>query len=237
MPLRRLLAVLASVAAVLLWAIPGAAAQETSTSTSTTTSTTTTSTTTPTPTPTAPAPTTTEPVPSPLPSCQEVLAFDRDGSVSGDDPTRIRLAPPSGRRVTIDLHYTGGAGGVDVRNCVSFTSSSGGREVVTQDTTSLCCVSFDRRFSVLLPRQPTPGTEVCAQEAIREAFSDGLEVSFTVTFTNRVCRVVPGGSRVGPQEGELPFTGPAHLLPLAPLAAVAIALGATALLVARARPQ
>jgi hypothetical protein len=64
-----------------------------------------------------------------------------------------------------------------------------------------------------------------------------LEVSFTVTFTNRVCRVVPGGSRVGPQEGELPFTGPTHLLPLAPLAAVAIALGATALLVVRARPQ
>lgn len=224
MPLRRLLAVLASVAAALLWAIPGAAAQETTTSTTSTTSTTT------------PAPTTTEPVPPPLPSCQEVLASDPDGSVSGDDPTRIRLAPSSGRRVTVELHYTGGAGGVDVRNCVSFTSS-GGQEVVTQDTTSLCCVSFDRRFSILLPRQPTPGTEVCAQEAIREAFSDGLEVSFTVTFTNRVCRVVPGGSRVGSQEGELPFTGPAHLLPLALLAAGAMAIGATALLVARARPR
>jgi hypothetical protein len=182
-------------------------------------------------------PTTTEPVPPLLPSCQKVLAFDRDGSVSGDDPTRIRLAPPSGRRVTVDLHYTGGAGGVDVRNCVSFTSSSGGREVVTQDTTSLCCVSFDRRFSILAA---TP-----AHAGHRGLRAGGhprgvLRRPGGLIHCDLHQPRLPGGAgrlTGRPPGGRVPFTGPAHLLPLAPLAAVAVALGATALLVVRTRPQ
>jgi hypothetical protein len=133
---------------------------------------------------------------------------------------------PRARRLTVDLHYTGGAGGVDVRNCVSLLSS-GGEEVATQDTPALCCVSFDHRFSVLLPHQPAPGTKVCAQEALCEAFADGLDVGFSVGFTNRVCRVMPVAS-----PHELPLTGPAHTVPRAALAALAIVLGAAAVLLA-----
>ena len=182
---------------------------------------------------TMPAPTTTTSPPTrpPLPSCREVLASDPKGSVFGDDPTRIRVVGlPRARRLTVDLHYTGGAGGVDVRNCVSLLSSAG-EEVATQDSPSLCCVSFDHRFSVLLPHQPAPGTRVCAQEAVREAFSDGLDVGFSVVFTNRVCLVMPVAS-----PGELPFTGPVHAVPLAVAAVLAIALG-VAVLLAASKPQ
>jgi hypothetical protein len=205
---------------VLAMAATAAPSQSTTSTTSTTSATSTTSTTMP-----APTTTTAPPTPPPLPSCREVLASNPKGSVSGDDPTRIRVVGlPRARRLTVDLHYTGGAGGVDVRNCVSLLSS-GGEEVATQDSPSLCCVSFDHRFSVLLPHQPAPGTRVCAQEAIREAFSDGLDVGFSVGFTNRVCLVMPVVS-----PGELPFTGPAHTVPLAALAALAIALGVAVLL-------
>ena len=46
-----------------------------------------------------------------------------------------------------------------------------------------------------------------------------------MAFTNRVCLVRPVAS-----PGELPFTGPAHTVPLAALAALAIALGVAVLL-------
>jgi hypothetical protein len=130
----------------------------------------------------------------------------------------------------VDLHYTGG-NPVDVRNCVSLLSSAG-EEVVTQDTLGLCCVSFDHRFSVPLPHQPAPGTRVCAQEAHRETLRDGTDVDFVVLFTNRDCLVMP----VAPP-GELPFTGPAHTVPLAALAALAIALGVAVLLTTRGPQQ
>jgi hypothetical protein len=118
-----------------------------------------------------------------------------------------------------------------VRNCVSLLSSAG-EEVATQDSPVLCCVSFDHRFSVLLPHQPAPGTRVCAQQAHRETLRDGTEVAFAVLFTNRVCLVMPVAST-----GELPFTGPAHTLPLAAFAALAIALGAAVLLAASGPQQ
>jgi hypothetical protein len=229
--LRRLIGVLALVATQLLWVTAGTAAGQTTTSTSTTTTTTTTTTSTTSTTTPAPTTTTAAPAPPPLPSCRAVLASDPRGSVSGD-ATRIRVVGlPRARRLTVDLHYTGGAGGVDVRNCVALLSPSG-EEVVTQDTPSLCCVAFDRRFSVPLPHQPAPGTRFCAQEAIREAFSDGLEVGFSVVFTNRVCKVMPRGS-----QGELPFTGSAPTVPLASLAALGIALGVALLRAARGGRQ
>jgi hypothetical protein len=215
---------------VLLVVLAMAATAAPSQSTTSTTSTTPTPSTTSTTSTTMPAPTTTTapPTPPPLPSCREVLASDPKGSISD---TRIRIVGlPTARRLTVDLHYTGGAGGVDVRNCVSLLSS-GGEEVATQDTLGLCCVSFDHRFSVLLPHQPAPGTRVCAQEALRETFADGLDVGFSVVFTNRACRVMPGAS-----PGELPFTGPAHTVPLAALAALAIVLG-VAVLLAASGPQ
>jgi hypothetical protein len=211
---RRLGIVLLVVLAMAVTAAPSQSTTSTSTTSSTTASTT----------------STTAPGPPPLPSCREVLASNPKGSISGDDPTRIRIAGlPHARQLTVDLHYTDGSP-VEVRNCVSLLSSSG-EELATQDSAVLCCVRFDHRFSVLLPHQPAPGTRVCAQEALRETLRDGTEVAFVVLFTNRVCLVMPGAS-----PGELPFTGPAHTVPLAALAALAIVLG-VAVLLAASGPQ
>jgi hypothetical protein len=115
---------------------------------------------------------------------------------------------------------------------LAMAATAAPSQSTTQDTLGLCCVSFDHLFSVPLPHQPAPGTKVCAQQAHREAFSDGLDVDFSVPFTNRVCLVMPAAS-----PGELPFTGPTHTVPLGVFAALAIELGAVVLHSTRGRQQ
>jgi hypothetical protein len=239
MSLRRLLPASVLVAAQLLWApaVEAASAATTTTTTTSTTSTTSTTTTTTTTTTTPTSPTRTQP---PLPSCGEVLASDPKGSLSGGigDFTRLLpIGPPQGRRLTVVLHLRDPANRIEVRNCVSFRSSSG-EEVTTQDERPLCCAipAEDRRFTILLPHTPLPGTRFCAQETIRDTYFNGSQDprdhDHDVHNTNRVCGVIPTAGSAG----QLPFTGAAHAVPLASLAALGIGLGA-ALLFLTTRPQ
>jgi LPXTG cell wall anchor motif len=124
-----------------------------------------------------------------------------------------------------------------VRNCVLFRSSSG-EELITQDELTCCAVpAEDLRYTILLPHAPLPGTRFCAQEAIRETFFRGSEDpadwAVGVFFTNRVCGVMP---TAGPA-GQLPFTGSAHAVPLASLAALGIGVGAALLFLTTRRRE
>jgi hypothetical protein len=139
------------------------------------------------------------------------------------------------------LHLLDPANGIEVRNCVSFQSSSG-EEVTTQDELPTCCAvpAEDHRYTILLPHAPLSGTRFCAQETIRETFFNGSEdprdFDYFVFFTNRVCAVMPTAGSTG----QLPFTGSAHAVPLASLAALGIGLGAALLFLAtrrQGRPQ
>jgi hypothetical protein len=239
MSLRRLLPASVLVAAQLLWApaVEAASAATTTTTTTTIATTTTATSTTTTPTSTARAK-------PPLPSCREVFASDPKGSLSGGpgDFTRLLpIGPPRGRRLTVVLHLLDPANSIEVRNCVSFRSSSG-EEVTTQDERPTCCAvpAEDHRFTILLPHAPLPGTRFCAQETFRETFFNGSEdprdFDYDVFFTNRVCGVTPTAGSAD----QLPFTGSAHAVPLASLGALGIGVGAALLFLTtrrQGRPQ
>jgi hypothetical protein len=231
MSLRRLLPALVLVATQLLWApaVHAASAATTTTTTTTTTISTTTTTT----------PTSTTRARPPLPSCREVFASDPNGNLGGGpgDFTRLLpISPPQGRRLTVVLHLLDPANSIEVRNCVSFRSSSG-EELITQDERPTCCAvpAEDHRYTILLPHPPLPGTRFCAQAALRETFFQGSEdpsgFDYSVFIINRVCGVMPTAGAAD----QLPFTGSAHAVPLASFAALGIGVGAALLVLTTRR--
>jgi hypothetical protein len=241
--LRRLLPASVLVAAQLLWT-PAVEASSAATTTTTTTSTTTTTTTSTTSTTSTTTPTSTSRAVPPLPSCREVFASDPNGTLIGGpgDFTRLLpISPPQGRRLTVVLHLLDPANSIEVRNCVLFRSSSG-EELITQDELPTCCAvpAEDHRFTILLPHAPLPGTGFCVQAAFRETFFNGSEdpsqFDYSVFIINRVCGVMPTAGAAS----QLPFTGSAHAVPLASLAALGIGVGAALLFLTtrrRGQPQ
>jgi LPXTG cell wall anchor motif len=232
---RRLVPALAVVAAQLLWAptvgAAGAAVTTRTTSSSTSTTRSTTSTTTPA------SPGHTRP---PLPSCREVVASSPKGTPHSGPLFQSKLlpiGPPQGRRLTAVLRLFEPANLIEIRNCISLRSPSGEEEVTIQDERSTCCAYApeDHRYTILLPHELRPGTRFCVQTALRDTWFNGYDdpsfYDYEIQLTNRVCAVMPSAGSAG----QLPFTGPAHVVPLASLAALAIGVGAALLFLTRRR--